>query len=42
MVISELKYESVTFPETWDIGRVFQAEKLEGYFQQREQVVIEV
>lgn len=25
--MSELKYESVAFPETWDIGRVFQAEK---------------
>lgn len=40
--MSELKYESVTFPETWNIGRVFQAEKWEGYFEQREQVVIEV
>lgn len=37
--MSELKYESVAFPETWIIGRVFQAEKWEGYF---EQVVIEV
>lgn len=33
--MSELKYESMGFPELGDIRRVFLGEKMEGYFEHR-------